>query len=140
MSRAAIGEGVREFPPNMYRAELKASEYCLHWQPGWKSLDERACAEPVKILPPDFTRDPLRTIGEKHPIVDLYRIVASGVNGSGMPTWKGALSEEELWALAYYVDSLRRLQGTERADVLRGRLFSAKNFAWQPPINTGEKR
>lgn len=54
--------------------------------------------------PPDFRRDALRA-GETLP--DLYRTIAAGVGGTAMPTWKGALSEDDLWALAYYVRSLR---------------------------------
>jgi mono/diheme cytochrome c family protein len=133
LSRATTTMGQREFAPNMYRAELKVSEYCRRWRPGWKKFDERECAEPVKVLPPDFTRDPLRTIGETKPVVDLYRIIASGIGGANMPTWKGALPEEELWALAYYVDSLRRMRGTSAAEALQRRLLDPKNLAWQAP-------
>jgi mono/diheme cytochrome c family protein len=55
------------------------------------------------LMPPDFTRDPLRA-GDTLP--DLYRTVASGVGGTAMPAWKGQLPEPDLWALAYYVRSL----------------------------------
>ena len=30
-----------------------------------------------------------------------------------MPSWKGSLPEEDLWALAYYVRSLADLRGTK---------------------------
>jgi heme/copper-type cytochrome/quinol oxidase subunit 3/mono/diheme cytochrome c family protein len=88
-------------------ALLRQTDYCLEWKPGWKRLDERECALPVKVLPPDFTRDPLRTVHAGSELPDLYRVIAAGIGGSGMPTWKGALDEDELWALAYYVRSLR---------------------------------
>ena len=34
-----------------------------------------------------------------------------GVTGSGMPGWKDVVTDDELWALAYYVDSLRGIKG-----------------------------
>jgi len=37
----------------------------------------------------------------------LYRVIAAGVGGTAMPTWKGALSEDDLWALVHYIRSLR---------------------------------
>jgi hypothetical protein len=32
-----------------------------------------------------------------------------------MPTWKGSLPEEELWAMVHFVDSLVGAQGTDAA-------------------------
>jgi cytochrome c553 len=91
--------------------ELKTTDYCLAWQPGWKSLDERQCAEPVRELPPDLRCDPLRSVHAGSELVDLYRIIASGISGALMPPWQGSLSDDELWALAYYVRSLRAQTG-----------------------------
>ncbi|HEX4457649.1 MAG TPA: c-type cytochrome [Polyangia bacterium] len=88
-------------------AKLHVSEFCLAWKPHERPTDEPECAVPVKVLPPDFTRDPLRTIYRGSELPDLYRIIAAGIGGSGMPTWKGALPEDEIWALAYYVRSLQ---------------------------------
>lgn len=88
--------------------ELKETEFCLRWKPGWRSLEERECAVPVRELPPDLACDPLRTIRAGHELVDLYRIIAAGIGGTGMPTWKGALPEDQLWALAYYIRDLRQ--------------------------------
>ncbi len=62
---------------------------------------------PLSILPPDFAHDALRTIEPETALTDLYRIIAAGIGGANMPTWKGALPENELWALAHYVNSLR---------------------------------
>jgi heme/copper-type cytochrome/quinol oxidase subunit 3 len=88
-------------------AKLKETEFCLSWKPGWRTLDERECVQPVRVLPPDFARDALRSVRPERELSDLYRAIAGGIAGSGMPTWKGALPEDELWALAYYVRSLR---------------------------------
>src|SRR5262249_7222109 len=87
--------------------ELKRTDFCLRWKPGWKTLDDRECDLPVHELPPDLRCDPLRTIFPATELADLYRIIASGVVTAGMPMWKGGLPENELWALAYYVRALR---------------------------------
>jgi mono/diheme cytochrome c family protein len=84
------------------------------------------------MLPTDFTRDPLRSVHEGTTMVDLYRIIAAGVPGAGMPTWKGALAEEDLWALAYYVRSLSALYGTPAAEVLAAHLHDPANLRWTP--------
>lgn len=80
----------------------------------------------VKILPPDFTRSKLRSIRPEHRQEDLYRVIASGVGGTAMPTWKGSLPEEEVWAMVHFVDSLVALQGTEEGRQLRERLTDEK--------------
>jgi mono/diheme cytochrome c family protein len=33
-------------------------------------------------------------------------VVGAGVGGTAMPTWKGALREEDLWAVARYVEGV----------------------------------
>lgn len=76
----------------------------------------------VKLVPPDFTRDVVRS-GET--LADLYRSIASGIGGTAMPTWKGVLPDEDLWALAYYVRSLIDQRGTPEADRRRTALESS---------------
>jgi hypothetical protein len=61
----------------------------------------------VRELPPDLHCDTLRTIHPGSELYDLYRIIASGINGASMPTWKNRLPEVDLWGVAYYVRSLR---------------------------------
>jgi len=58
-----------------------------------------------KVLPISFTVHRLKS-GETRE--DVYRVIASGVSGAAMPGWKGMLPEDQLWALAYYVESLAR--------------------------------
>ena len=66
-------------------------------------------------MPPDFTRHHLRTARTRE---EIYRRLAVGVNGTTMPAWRGMLSisgdknedEKNLWALAYYVESLQTLK------------------------------
>jgi mono/diheme cytochrome c family protein len=87
----------------------------------------------VKLLPPDFTRSTLRSIrDEQHRLEDLYRVIASGVGGTAMPTWHGSLPDEDLWALAHYVDSLVALKGTDQARRLVEENLAA-DARWKPP-------
>lgn len=75
---------------NLFRPVLKGSEYTV-------------LGEKVGIFPPDFTFHQVRSGSTTR---DLYETIAAGIKGTAMPAWKGALSEEDLWALAYYVESL----------------------------------
>ncbi len=54
----------------------------------------------------DFRVGPLRAVRPGHRGEDLYRAIAAGLGGTAMPTWKGVLPEEDLWALVHYVDGL----------------------------------
>lgn len=56
----------------------------------------------------DFRAGPLRAVRPGHRGEDLYRSIAAGLGGTAMPTWKGVLPEEDLWALVHYVDALSR--------------------------------
>ena len=62
-----------------------------------------------KIVPPDFTFHELRTITD---VPSIVQRLMYGVNGSGMPGWKDVVTDQELWALAYYVQSLRDIKDT----------------------------
>jgi mono/diheme cytochrome c family protein len=95
VTRQLTGNPATDFRDDLYGSALKESDYG------------------VKLLPPDFTRSELRSVRADHRLEDLYRIIASGVGGTAMPTWRGALPEEDLWALAHYVDSLVAMRGTE---------------------------
>jgi mono/diheme cytochrome c family protein len=75
----------------------------------------------TSLMPPDFTRDHVRS-GEA--LTDIYRTIASGIGGTAMPTWKGALPDDDIWAMAYYVRSLIDLKGTREADDRRDRLIA----------------
>lgn len=57
-----------------------------------------------KILPPDFTYHSLRSITD---VPSIVQRLMYGVTGSGMPGWKDVVTDDELWALAYYVQDLR---------------------------------
>jgi len=55
------------------------------------------------IRPTDLTRGQLK--GGSH-VRDVYRALSTGLNGTPMPSFADALSEDARWALAYYVLSL----------------------------------
>jgi hypothetical protein len=57
-----------------------------------------------KVLPPDFTYHPLKSITD---VPSIVQRLMYGVTGSGMPGWKDVVADDELWALAYYVQHLR---------------------------------
>ena len=127
------GTGQTEFTSEMYLSQLKDTEYCLEWKPGWKKLEDRECLKTVKQLPPNFTRDPLKTIYTGSELTDLYKTIGAGIGGAAMPTWKGALKEEELWGLVYYVKSLMDMKGTASARELNASLNAPENLNWKPP-------
>lgn len=53
--------------------------------------------------PPDFKTNNIRSA---HSVEEIYQRISVGVGGTTMPGWNSSLSEDELWALAYYVQSL----------------------------------
>lgn len=65
-----------------------------------------------KVLPPDFTYHQLRSVTD---ISSLVQRLMYGVTGSGMPGWKDVITDEELWAVAYYVQYLRDLGANQQA-------------------------
>lgn len=55
--------------------------------------------------PTDLSRRP-RKSGQTPP--DLYRTIATGMNGTPMPSYSDSLSPEEIWSLVAYLESLPR--------------------------------
>jgi mono/diheme cytochrome c family protein len=96
--------------------------------------DKGEPAQMAKVLPPDFLMHRLRTVwptGERvegaeytpeQQREDLYRVIAAGVGGAAMPTWKGAIPDENLWALAHYVQTLVNQRDTPEGRALKERL------------------
>ena len=50
-----------------------------------------------------------------------------------MPTWKGSLPEEDIWALAHYVGSLAELKDQPQARELFLK-NQAADLSWKPPV------
>ncbi len=80
---------------------VKARE--SYYLPVLKDSAYEVQGQPVKIMPPDFTWHQVRAGTTTQ---DLFETIASGIKGTAMPQWKGALTDEDLWALAHYVESL----------------------------------
>lgn len=57
------------------------------------------------VRPRDFTTGVFRA-GQR--AQDLYLSIATGINGTPMPSFRGVLSPEEIWHLVHYVQSLAR--------------------------------
>ena len=75
------------------------------------------------ITPPNFLVDRVKAGSARD---DLIRTIASGVGGTAMPSWGGALNPEQLWGLTYYVESLIAIRGTAAARALRNSLLSVE--------------
>ena len=87
-----------EFATDLYAIKPQDSEY------GYKAI------------PPDFTYHLTRTTID---VPSTVQRLMYGVHGSGMPGWKDVVTDEELWALSYYVQSLQELRNTpERENYL----------------------
>ena len=141
MTQKASGEPVAEFAEGMYQSTLRESEYPL-------VLDEKGeMVKAYQILPVDFLSQKVKTAPPVGTMVDgveytpamqredLYRTIAAGIGGAAMPQWKGALPEESLWALTYYVQTLIALRDTPAGLALRRRLEAQPPW---PTAGTGE--
>ncbi len=98
----------------------------------------------MRILPPDFTRDavrsipvtdvdlePMRKLGIYYtPLQFLYLRIHAGVNPV-MTSWK-AYAEEKKWAVAHYVMTLIQMRGTAAADALHKKFETQKHVQLAP--------
>lgn len=95
-----------------HRPELKESEYVVRDGQG---------ATKVGFLPTDFLFHEVKR-GTRP--VDLFRTIAAGIGGTAMPTWKGQVKDEDLWALAHYVRHLIGLRDTPAGAALKAKLLA----------------
>lgn len=72
-----------------------------------------------KLRAPDFLAHKVKT-GFR--VESLVRVIGAGVGGTAMPTWAGSIDADEIWALAYYVNSLALMRGTREAAALKASL------------------
>jgi len=79
------------------------------------------------IKPPDFLTDRTKIAATRE---ELVRVIAAGVGGTAMPSWGDALTDRQLWGLAYYVESLVELRDTPRGAALK------RALAAQPPFTS----
>lgn len=109
---------------NEYRKELGFTTYD-QFREGMGESVGKANVEGWIIYPPNFHRDYVRSGAD---IDSLYRSIAAGITGTAMPTWIDSMNLEaddgsktllvktdDLWALAYYVQSLMRERPTRVA-------------------------
>jgi mono/diheme cytochrome c family protein len=90
-----------EFRDRMYESEPKPSDWG------------------APITPPDFVRSRVKTGTDRQ---SLASVIAAGIGGTAMPSWSGSLDSKQLWALAYYVESLAALRATPEGEALRASL------------------
>jgi mono/diheme cytochrome c family protein len=131
-SKELTGSGTTDFRDNMYLPELKDSDYTDKNYPP----DKEGNYPHVKLLPPDFTYNEVRSVRNiDDPATsykDLYRVIASGIGGTAMPQWQGSLPESDIWALVYYVHSLIEMR-THMPQTVAAREKLLNQPAWSPP-------
>jgi mono/diheme cytochrome c family protein len=110
LSKEKYGYGVTSFRENMYEGVVTETDWG----------DE--------LRAPDFLTTTLKNGTAP---ADLYRVIVSGVGGTAMPTWRGALPEEQLWALVHFVKSIADKRGTPEAAALQRKLANQPPFV--PP-------
>ena len=100
----AAGEGplsADDFDDDFYKTKLQETEY------GYQNI------------PPDVTWNNVRSA---RTVEELYVRLAAGVGGTSMPAWRDTITDEEIWAVAYYVKSLMDLKDTPERQILMSEL------------------
>jgi len=92
--------------PDANRPERKDSEY-------------RVRDVPISFLPTDFLHHVVKNSSSP---AALFRTIAAGIGGTAMPTWKGAVRDDDLWALSHYVARLAAMRDTPQAAQLQVKL------------------
>lgn len=70
---------------------------------GREARGDGPSAKDLKVKPADLTRRPFKVGPTPR---DIVRSLLTGLDGTPMPSYHLILEDEELWLLAYYVDSL----------------------------------
>ena len=96
-------ENISQYNEEINKVPLKAEEFA----PDLYTMKLQEGDWNYKVVPPDFTHHDLRSITD---VPSIVQRLMYGVNGSGMPGWKDVVTDQELWALAYYIQSLRDLK------------------------------
>lgn len=82
------------------------------------------------ILPPDFLVDRTKSATTKD---ELVRVIAAGVGGTAMPSWGATLTHQQIWGLAYYVESLIQMRDSPEGFALKKSLADQPDFKPPPP-------
>ena len=81
---------------------LNAKAEC-HECHGREARGDGPSAKDLKVKPPDLTRRPFKVGATPR---DIVRALLTGLDGTPMPSYHLILEDDELWLIAYYVDSL----------------------------------
>jgi len=93
---ADINAMLEKDPATMYRADLT-------YPKATTSSAYDVMGHLVKILPPDFTFNTMRSGAT---VEDVALTIAAGIGGAGMPQWKGGIPDDQIWALGHYIRDL----------------------------------
>jgi mono/diheme cytochrome c family protein len=112
-------ENISKYNEEINKTPLKAEEFAADlYQVKHQDGDYS-----YKVVPPDFLHHDLRTITD---VPSIVQRLMYGVNGSGMPGWKDVVTDQELWALAYYIKSLKDLRDTPASYELLDKINNQK--------------
>jgi len=93
-------------PAALHQGKAVYQHYCLPCH-GLGGAGDGPVANTLNPRPRDFTQAhfKLRSTGfDQLPTnADLYRTISRGIPGTAMPAWKHRLSEQERWAVLYYI-------------------------------------
>ncbi len=87
----------------------------------------------VRILPPDFSFNQVRSVRDDHQIEDLFRVISYGVYPI-MPAWQGALEDKDIGAIAHFVKSLMGMRNTPEAAAMRAGFTTQAAFDGPKPV------
>lgn len=108
---------------------MKAYDIALTgFRPDQYSSVEKDSDWGAPIRPPDFLIDRTKIAATKE---ELVRVIAAGVGGTAMPSWGATLTHQQLWGLAYYVESL--IEKRESAEGYAMKKSLAEQPPWSPP-------
>jgi len=111
---AAAGGALEPFParpPSLARGEAVYREQCIQCH-GATGRGDGPNAKHLTGPPPADLADRAALAGVSP--LDMYRKIAIGVAGTGMPEYAEALSPEDRWAVTAYIVTLRADQGAVR--------------------------
>ena len=91
-------------------------------RPAFKESEFVVNGTKIGFLPTDFLFHPIKNGSAPLP---LFRTIAAGIGGTAMPTWKGSVKDDDLWALVHYVRHLVSLRDTPAGAELQRKLAAA---------------
>ena len=105
------------------KMSLKVSGEDAEWDEEYTLLKPQESEYEAMTIPPEFTWDPIRSASS---VEELAYRIAAGVGGTTMPAWKETIEDEEVWAVAYYVDYLMKMKNRPERKVLMKKLKVSK--------------